>query len=47
MKKPSDRVRTLVSILSVVVIVLSYSGVSTPELVQNVLADVLVVTFLS
>ena len=47
MKRPSDSARTLISILSVVVIVLSYSGISTPELIQNVLADALVITFLT
>lgn len=47
MKRPSGRVRTLISILSVIVIALSYSGISTPELIQNVLADALVITFLT
>lgn len=47
MKRPSNHVRVLVVMLSVIVVVLSYSGVEIPELVHNLLADVLVIYFLT
>ncbi|MEO0645141.1 MAG: hypothetical protein AAFZ17_03130 [Cyanobacteria bacterium J06650_10] len=47
MKKPSREVRILVSVLSVIVVVSTYAGVATPDLVHNALADILVLSFFS
>lgn len=45
MKKPSGEIKLVISVLSVAIIILEFYGVSTPELIQSVIADVLIIAY--